>query len=140
MNRLLLAAAAAALLLGLPATASAQNFGRPGYYNPYLNQPRLSPYLDIVGRGNNPAVNYYNGTLSEIERRNVQAIYGQAINTLQREEQGLAEAIDQDELAASGHITAFNNTAGYFPTSTTGRAPGAAYQRPASKRGGTAGK
>jgi hypothetical protein len=151
MNRLLLASVAALGCVLLPGTARAQynginyggyggngpfgsigGYGRPGYYNPALSPARLSPYLDIVGRGTNPAVNYYLGTRSEIDRRATQAIYGQAINTLQREVRGDEVAIeDFGELPESGHGVMFNNTWGYFPTGTplrygmgpTGRAP-----------------
>jgi len=140
MNRLLLAPATALTFLLLAAgPAAAQNYTRPGYYNPYLNQPRLSPYLNIVGRGGNPAVNYFLGTLPEIERRSVQAVYGQAINNLQREIQGEITATeDYDGMQETGHPAMFNNLGGYFPTGNPlryGSAPVPRQAAPAARKG-----
>jgi hypothetical protein len=125
MNRLIFASAAAlALMLTLPGTSSAQSpYGtRPGYYNPYLNQPRLSPYLDIVRGGGNPALNYYLGTLPEVERRTYQAISSGAIRRLERQQAGLEEAVEEGEVpeVGTGHPAQFVNYGGYFPITGPG--------------------
>src|SRR5262249_17905772 len=113
----------------------------PGYYNPYLNQPMLSPYLNLVRNGNNgvtPGINYFLGTLPEIQRRSVQAVYGQAINQLQREVTGEIEATDEmAELRESGHPASSHPTGGSFASGTAGgptRLSTGAY-RPPAKRG-----
>jgi len=136
MNRLLIGSLAALGLLAIPAAqpAQAQNFSRPGYYNP-ANSPRLSPYLDIV-RGGNPAINYFLGTLPEIERRRTQALYGSAIRDLQGQVNGLEAGEDfLTPLAGTGHVAVFNNLGGYFPPNGRQQTPGAPSPRqPARKR------
>jgi hypothetical protein len=131
MNRLHLVFAAALLTVSA-GTAGAQQFGQPGFYNPYLNQPRLSPYLNIVRGGSNPAINYYLGTLPEVERRAAQAVYGNALIRLERQVTGL-EGEEQDNLSqqgATGHPSYFANTGGYFPGGNPNRLSTGATQRP----------
>jgi hypothetical protein len=137
MNRLLLAAIAAIGLVLVPcaAQAHAQGFypGRPGYYTPF-NQPRLSPYLGLQ-LGNNPAVNYFLGTVPEVERRATQTIYGNAITNLQRQVTGLEEEEDLFKvLPGTGHPAAFANYGGYFPALGQQRLPTQAARPPSRKR------
>jgi hypothetical protein len=136
MKRLPLACAAALVFLlsaGVrPAAAQfGAQYGQPGYYNPYLNQPRLSPYLNIVRNGTNPAINYYLGTLPEVERRTAQAVYGNSILRLERQVTGLEAT--EDEFATqgvSGHPAYFANTGGYFPGGNPQRLSTGASRRP----------
>jgi len=58
--------------------AGAPAFAQPGMPTRLPNtggapSPALSPYLNITGRGGNPAVNYYLGTLTEFDRRAFQS-------------------------------------------------------------------
>ncbi len=132
MNRLWLGAmmACGGVLLPAAGTAQAQNYGRPGYYNPSANAPRLSPYLDIT-RGGNPGINYFLGTVPEIERRQNQALFSGQIRGIQSQIAGLEEADNlYTPLAGTGHNTAFGNTAGYFPAG--GRQVSAGAARPAT--------
>ena len=123
MTRFLGASLAAGFALFLAAgEAPAQSLppylsNRPNYGVGF--RPRLSPYLDLAN-GGDPAVNYYLGTLPELERRSTQRLYGQAISGL--EQQALqpppVAAADADlftPLTSTGHPTAFGNTGGYFP-------------------------
>jgi hypothetical protein len=146
MNRLMLISAAGLVwVLSLPGVSPAQSpLGtRPGYYNPYLNQPRLSPYLNLArGSFNNPAINYYLGTLPEFERRAYQATSSYALRRLEQQQLGLAEEVSEDlqaEVLPTGHPAQFNNTYGYFPQTGPG---GTRYgtgpaQRPQQSRRGT---
>src|SRR3954453_72218 len=77
MNRFFpvwLISAAALLAAARPASAQFYNpaaAGQPMYGPGY--RPGLSPYLNLL-RGNDPAVNYYLGTIPEFQRRaNAQA-------------------------------------------------------------------
>jgi hypothetical protein len=84
---------------------------RPGLY-PY-GTPGLSPYLDLT-RGGNPAVNYFLGTIPEIERRRNTAVFGAAIQDLERRpvitEPGVDELVPT--LPSTGHPVAFQS---YYP-------------------------
>jgi hypothetical protein len=46
------------------------------------NSPLLSPWLNLVGRGGNPAVNYYLGVVPERARRANEAQLGSTVNQL----------------------------------------------------------
>jgi hypothetical protein len=62
MSRLVVIAAAGALLLLTVEQASAQGMSaNVPNFRPYWRQP-LTPYLDIA-RGGSPAINYYLGTI-----------------------------------------------------------------------------
>src|SRR5262245_11908721 len=100
----------------IPGVASAQYFQQRQPLNPY-SQPAISPYLDIV-RGGNPAINYYNGTLTEIDRRQnaiqQQFMQGQ-VNQLQQQATTLLE--EQDfipALSQTGHAAGFQVYGSYF--------------------------
>jgi hypothetical protein len=110
---LLSASAATAQYPGNP-YQNLNRFGSPTPGGPY--GPGLSPYLNLL-RGGNPAVNYYNGVLSERDRRFFQQQAGQSIlgleqeiNTVEPGAEGLLPT-----LAGTGHPTAFGYSGAYFP-------------------------
>jgi hypothetical protein len=102
----LIAVSASLILLLITNEASAQypgnpyqnfnRFGPPTPGGPY--GPGLSPYLNLL-RGGLPAVNYYNGVLSE-----------QEVNTVQPGTEDLLPT-----LPGTGHPTAFGYSGSYFP-------------------------
>ena len=104
-----------------------QRFGTPNPGGPY--GPGLSPYLNLL-RGGNPAVNYYNGVLSERDRRFFQQQAGQSILGLEQEVNTLQPGAEEllPTLAGTGHPTAFGYSGSYFPqTAYPGRyGPGSA--------------
>jgi hypothetical protein len=114
------------VLWGAGAAPSARAQYNPSYgaspaptYSPYGRSASvLSPYLDIR-RGGNPALNFFLGTLPEIDRRNTKAIQGAEILGLERQlnappaaEEPLLEGTAG--LPPTGHPTAFGNYGGYF--------------------------
>jgi hypothetical protein len=126
---------ASALALGLlsPAVANAQYanspYGplyRPGLY-PY-GTPGLSPYLDLT-RGGNRAANYFLGTIPEIERRRNAAVFGAAIQDLERRNVAVEPAIEElvPTLPSTGHPVAFMN---YYPYYLIGPQPTQPAARP----------
>lgn len=126
----LLAAGAAAAQTPLPSL-----YNRPAY-GPGV-RPQLSPFLNLTGR-NDPAVNYFLGTIPEMDRRATQRVYGAAIVGL--EDRALASpppaGPDVDlfaPLPSTGHPAVFQNTASYFP-SMAGRPATSAFQAPRGRR------
>jgi hypothetical protein len=110
-------------------------FGPPPPGGPY--GPGLSPYLNLL-RGGPPAVNYYNGVLSERDRRLFQQQAGQAITGLEQDVNA-AQPGSEDllpTLAGTGHPTAFGYSGSYFPaTNYPGRyGPGGAALGARSRR------
>jgi hypothetical protein len=90
-------------------------FGTPTPGGPY--GPGLSPYLNLL-RGGLPAVNYYNGVLSERDRRMFQQQAGQSILGLEQEV-GAVQPGTEDllpTLPGTGHPTAFGYSGAYFPS------------------------
>jgi hypothetical protein len=124
MKSLLASMTALALTLaGSAGTAFAQ-YGpiyRPGLY-PY-GTPGLSPYLDLT-RGGNRATNYFLGTIPEIERRRNTAVFGAAIQDLERRSVVTEPSADElvPTLPSTGHPVAFQN---YYPYYLIGPAPNA---------------
>jgi len=119
---------------GNPYGGGGIRFGPPTPAGPY--GPGLSPYLNLL-RGGSPAVNYYNGVLSERDRRMFQQQAGQSIIGLQQELN--APGPEGDELLSilpgTGHPTAFGYAGSYFPpTGYPGRGPGAYSQGLRSRR------
>src|SRR5262245_50748793 len=106
---------AAIMFVLAPAVAHAQFAQRSPQFNPY-NRPALSPYLDVV-RGGNPAINYYLGTLPEIDRRYM-AAQQQFMQTQIGQLQGQTTTGDQEDfipvLPQTGHAAAFQVYGGYF--------------------------
>jgi hypothetical protein len=107
------------LIIAKPATAQYpgnpyQRFGTPNPGGPY--GPGLSPYLNLL-RGGNPAVNYYNGVLSERDRRSFQQQAGQSILGLEQEVNTVQPGSEDllPTLPGTGHPTAFGYAGSYFP-------------------------
>jgi hypothetical protein len=110
---LLMSGLATAQYPGNPYGGGGARFGPPPAGGPY--GPGLSPYLNLL-RGGPPAVNYYNGVLSERDRRLFQQQAGQSILGL---EQQIGAHQSEDDLLSilpgTGHPTAFGFSASYFP-------------------------
>jgi hypothetical protein len=152
MNRLILIPVAVGLLAAAPLTAPAQypapapgNSPYSPYYSPYQYSrppgtvpgggPRLSPYLNLLRNGTNPAVNYYLGVVPERERRRFEAQSSYQLRALQQEVANPPSAalVPEDEFAPNpsvtgGYVAVFNNTGGYFNNNVA--APGAARPLP----------
>ena len=113
-----IAAVALALIIASAASAQPGPPNAPRYGVGF--RPGLSPYLNLL-RGGDPAANYYLGTIPEFERRQNSQVFRNSLIELDAKvsqeavELGLAEPI-----GATGHVTAFGNTGGYFG-SLTGR-------------------
>src|SRR5216684_7044894 len=63
------------------------NIYGPGLVSPYNSSftrpgPNLSPYLNLLRGGGNPAANYYLGVIPEVERRNNAAAFRAGIQDL----------------------------------------------------------
>jgi hypothetical protein len=101
-------------------------YSRPQVPFPGAGGPRLSPFLNLLRNGTNPAVNYYLGVLPERERRRFEAGASVQLRGLEREVSTPAPVlVPEDEFAPNpsvtgGYVAVFNNTGGFFPT------PGAA--------------
>jgi hypothetical protein len=120
----LIAVSASLILLLIANEASAQypgnpyqnfnRFGPPTPGGPY--GPGLSPYLNLL-RGGLPAVNYYNGVLSERDRRLFQQQAGQSILGLEQEVNAVQPGTEDllPTLPGTGHPTAFGYSGSYFP-------------------------
>jgi hypothetical protein len=138
VNRLLPASVLAlGLLLGMsPQRAGAQYapyspYAQPNY-GPY-SRPVVSPYLNII-RGNNPAVNYYTGTIPERENR---IRFNQVNTELQNLDRRTATPTTPAEesliptLPETGHAVTFLNLTPYYNYGTSNPAPGSRQnQRP----------
>ena len=119
-----IAVSAALILLLFTNAATAQfpgnpyqnpnRFGTPTPGGPY--GPGLSPYLNLL-RGGSPAVNYYNGVLTERDRRFFQQQAGQSILGLEQEVNTLQPGTEDllPTLSGTGHPTAFGYSGAYFP-------------------------
>jgi hypothetical protein len=116
-----------------PASAQYGPVYRPGLY-PY-GTPGLSPYLDLT-RGGNRAANYFLGTVPEIERRRNTALFGAAIQDLERRPTTTEPTADElvPTLPGTGHPVAFQS---YYPYYNLGPVPQTRQQQqgpPARKR------
>ena len=123
MSRLLAVSLAAGCALFLVAGQAPAQVPPPYFYNrPNYGvgfRPRLSPYLDLAN-GGDPAINYYLGTLPELDRRATKQLYGAAISGLEERVLQPPPVAPSDvelftPLPTTGHPTAFGNTGGYFP-------------------------
>jgi hypothetical protein len=100
--------------------ARAQNAPYSPYAQPnfggYYSRPTVSPYLNII-RGNNPAINYFTGTIPERENR---VRFNQVNTDIQNLERraGTAAPTSTDELVPSlpetGHLVQFMNMNPYY--------------------------
>jgi hypothetical protein len=86
------------------------------YYSPvnnrYANQGPVSPYLNLL-RGTNPAVNYYLGVRSEVERRSALQLQLLGQERTTQEFDKLSDELYQ-KLPGTGHPAAFMNYGGYY--------------------------
>jgi hypothetical protein len=133
-------ALAMGVMLGVDASPASAQYGpvyRPGLYP--QGTPGLSPYLDLT-RGGNLAANYFLGTIPEIERRRNTALFGAAIQDLERRSLALEQTQGADELVptlpGTGHPVAFGSYQPYYSLGVTGTATTRAQQQtpPARRR------
>jgi hypothetical protein len=121
-------------LLAACAPAHAQAFGPTRSLQPStpMSGPALSPYLNIVGGGSNPAVNYYNGTRALFTQQQMynQLTAPQNMNfpTPTPTEDDLFPALPQTgHLAGFQYYTPYFNAPGqraYFPLNPYGAGQG----------------
>ena len=113
MRRLVKFCLPAALVVFSAAVASAQPSPQAGP----VSRPSFSPYLNLVNRGNNPALNYLG--IVRPQQQQAQQLnqlsqqYNQTTNALQNSLNGLAEGIDPN-VRFTGYVAVFNNTGPYF--------------------------
>jgi hypothetical protein len=126
MNRLLLTSAVVAFaVLNGTGRACAQNpfypnaSSYPGYYNYSrfsnpLTGPALSPYLNLRRGIGTPALNYFLGTLPELDRRAnaMQTFY--RLRNVERATAALEEEDAVPALSQTGHGAAFMNYGSYY--------------------------
>ncbi len=89
--------------------------------------PAVSPYLNLLRRGNSAGANYYGLVKPELEFRNAyRGLQGQLSNQL------VTQNVDpRTGLPETGHPTMFLNTGGYFMSAGRGQAGGTGLaQRP----------
>jgi hypothetical protein len=134
MKRLLILSVAAlgSLLGAMAGEAGAQYFNPPFRQTPGLfpgARPGLSPYLDLL-RGGNPAINYYLGTLPELDRRANAIQFGSAITDLERRTAINSALIEEEAgIAPTGHPVYFLNYGSFY---NLGPTRGAAVLAPTS--------
>jgi len=99
-------------------TAEAGAQAQIGYQRPYTNPygtPTFSPYLNLLRRGSNPAINYYGIVRPEVQTFN-------AIRQIQGDVSATANALAADQQQAAqlttGHPVQFLNTTHYFMNMT----------------------
>jgi hypothetical protein len=92
-----------------PGRATAQLPGRPG---PTISPP-ISPYLNLLRRGNSPGVNYYGLVRPQQQLYNsVNSLQGQVTDN-RALISGLAASVDPTR-GETGHGTSFLDLGGYF--------------------------
>jgi hypothetical protein len=114
MNRRVLCVLLTALGLGIgfsPRSAAAQ--GVPGRGIPGAGPPAVSPYLNLLRRGSDPAVNYYGLVRPEVETRNSIQTLQQQVTTLGAETAAV-ETPGAVVLPPTGHPTRFRDYSRYF--------------------------
>jgi hypothetical protein len=122
MKRMLIAAVAA-IALGTGTARAQVPYSQPQLGNPY-QRPTISPYLNMLRPGVNPALNYYG-----LVRPQVQTT--RTLQTFQQELQTVAGALapttelgmQPNNLPTTGHRTTFYNYGTYFP-GAAGGSPG----------------
>ncbi len=110
------------LVLGPAGKATAQ-IAYPNYQRPLspIPSPALSPYLDLR-RGGNPAIEYFQGTLPEFDRRANTLQFRGAILELDRRVNLLSEAEGLGPaLRETGHPAYFANLGPYYNFNPLGR-------------------
>jgi len=104
----------------MPSATFGSSFGSPGARQ--LNQPIVSPYLNLLQPGLDPAITYQTMIRPEIQFRGALVEQGQMIQEIQRSgasgRPGTAQPMSQPlapQFRQTGHATAFFNTSTYFP-------------------------
>jgi hypothetical protein len=124
MKRILFAALAALVLSPGVLHAQLAPYTQPQTYNPYA-RPTISPYLNLVRPGANPALNYYGLVRPQIQTSRALQAFQQELLPVAG---GLAPAVEQagvaSNLPTTGHKTSFYNYSTYFPTVTGSGAGG----------------
>jgi hypothetical protein len=102
-----------------------------------VTKPPISPYLNIVRRGNSAAFNYFTLVRPELEFRGALQQLDQGANRTQRDLQGLEAEYG---MPATGHSSYFLNYSGHFMNLQGSRAPvvqGAPTLPPTDRLGGS---
>jgi hypothetical protein len=91
----------------------------PGYFNysrfsSPLSAPALNPYLNLRRSGATPALNYFLGTLPELDRRANALRFSARLGDLERKTAALEEEELVSELPQTGHGAAFMNYGSYY--------------------------
>jgi hypothetical protein len=83
-------------------------------YQPPTQRPAVSPYLNLLRRGNSTAFNYYTLVRPQVQQLSVNAQQNAAISQLnsQVQSQSTGGGVPQQ---ATGHATSFLNYSHYFP-------------------------
>ncbi len=107
------AAAILAALAFLLAGSSSRTHAQTLYGN--LNQPAVSPYLNVLRGGAPPGVNYYNIVQPQLQ-------FFSAINRLQQQQQQTAAVLGSSSGGAltTGHEVQFSNYSHYYPSQLGG--------------------
>jgi hypothetical protein len=114
---------------GYGGVAGIGGHGYGGIGSPY-GPPLLSPYLNLL-RGGDPAANYFLGVVPEMQRRDYNALFSNAIGQLDRRLYQPNEGDEVPELTTTtGHPTAFMNTGSYFGSMNAPRTVAPAGRRP----------
>jgi hypothetical protein len=122
--------------VALLVTAGVGPTGAQVGYSPF-RRPPVSPWINLIRPGTDPAVNYYGIIRPEVTYQNsIQQLYQQQ-TTLATQQQELATG---SGLPATGHATGFQTQGKYFlrkgtvaPTTAAAPAGPAAAARPPSK-------
>jgi hypothetical protein len=99
---------------------SSSSFAAPA--SKQINNPTVSPYLNLVQPGIDPALGYQTLVRPENQIRNTLANQSQAIGDLQREVGQSQSASKRETLPVrrTGHATMFLTTGTYFPATRRG--------------------
>jgi hypothetical protein len=147
MRRFTFSSCAALLTLAAGWTSPARAqliypFQPPAYGPGY--QTMLSPYLNLLNRANDPAVNYFLGVLPEFQRRENRNQFRAQIGQLQILTAPLRNPLEEVEVSDvprkfynTGHPTAFGYTGTFFGAQTAA-APLGAMRGGAARPGGGA--
>jgi hypothetical protein len=123
MKRMAVSALVSTLTLAacsMPQAARAQYPGSLRTLPPSFTNPAVSPYLNLLQRGQSPAVNYYTIVRPDIEFRNSIGGLQQQVNT-----QGAIQDVALSGLPYTGHVASFFNYSHYYaPPTVVGRGGG----------------
>lgn len=98
------------------AVQAQQPFDRYNRFNPVLDRPVVSPYLNLMRRDASPAANYFTLVRPQIQ---AQAALGNQANRIQNLQQELNSVQNQQVptgVRATGHATHFGNYSHFYPS------------------------